>query len=402
MSSECYKDIKVRLSAYANQSNNLYYQNKLLKTKVTLYQELITRIKFILSILSPNKTNSNLNMQLVTMLSNDNSSLRKKNRKIGQEIEKIKEQYDSKYNKNKVIFDELEASYDKAKEDSFLLQNTIKEKDYYITIYKDELTKRKSNQYFRDDVKEKYLPYTKNLNLQHKTELEILQSKLVIQSKEHNKEKVTTERLQTQIDTLRDQITEHKIALTERGNYRTCFIERKEQLSNTNDIEIDSFLEFDEFEKEQEEESKFDETEVGLIDEKEDNHQRIQTEANIEEKDKREEYLNKRLCTASGPNLNLKSTIPKLNLKQIEFNKIKVYAAFTERKMNPPKGMKFTNTVDYKILKMRHRLQKEKTVNLKYKDIISNFKIHYVKMKQYYKQMLTLIESYDDNNIDKY
>ena len=73
------------------------------------------------------------------MLSNDNSSLRKKNRKIGQEIEKIKEQYDSKYNKNKVIFDELEASYDKAKEDSFLLQNTIKEKDYYITIYKDEL-----------------------------------------------------------------------------------------------------------------------------------------------------------------------------------------------------------------------------------------------------------------------
>lgn len=139
MSSECYKDIKVRLSAYANQSNNLYYQNKLLKTKVTLYQELITRIKFILSILSPNKTNSNLNMQLVTMLSNDNSSLRKKNRKIGQEIEKIKEQYDSKYNKNKVIFDELEASYDKAKEDSFLLQNTIKEKDYYITIYKDEL-----------------------------------------------------------------------------------------------------------------------------------------------------------------------------------------------------------------------------------------------------------------------
>lgn len=402
MSSDCYKDIKVKLSAYANQSNNLYYQNKLLKTKVTLYQELITRIKFILSILSPNKTNSNLNMQLVTMLSNDNSSLRKKNRKIGQEIEKIKEQYDSKYNKNKVLFDELEASYDKAKEDSFLLQNTIKEKDYYITIYKDELTKRKSNQYFRDDVKEKYLPYTKNLNLQHKTELEILQSKLVIQSKEHNKEKVTTERLQTQIDTLREQITEHKIALTERGNYRTCFIERKEQLSNTNDIEIDSFLEFDEFEKEQEEESKFDETEVGLIDEKEDNHQRIQTEANIEEKDKREEYLNKRLCTASGPNLNLKSTIPKLNLKQIEFNKIKVYAAFTERKMNPPKGMKFTNTVDYKILKMRHRLQKEKTVNLKYKDIISNFKVHYVKMKQYYKQMLTLIESYDDNNIDKY
>lgn len=73
------------------------------------------------------------------MLSNDNSSLRKKNRKIEQEIEKIKEQYDSKYNKNKVIFDELEASYDKAKEDSFLLQNTIKEKDYYITIYKDEL-----------------------------------------------------------------------------------------------------------------------------------------------------------------------------------------------------------------------------------------------------------------------
>lgn len=147
------KDIKVRLSAYANQSNNLYYQNKLLKTKVTLYQELITRIKFILSILSPNNTNSNLNMQLVTMLSNDNSSLKKKNRKIGQEIEKIKEQYDSKYNKNKVLFDELEASYDKAKEDSFLLQNTIKEKDYYITIYKDELTKRKSNQYFRDDVK---------------------------------------------------------------------------------------------------------------------------------------------------------------------------------------------------------------------------------------------------------
>ena len=83
------KDIKVRLSAYANQSNNLYYQNKLLKTKVTLYQELITRIKFILSILSPNNTNSNLNMQLVTMLSNDNSSLKKKNRKIGQEIEKI-------------------------------------------------------------------------------------------------------------------------------------------------------------------------------------------------------------------------------------------------------------------------------------------------------------------------
>ena len=208
--------------------------------------------------------------------------------------------------------------------------------------------------------------------------------------------------MQTQIDTLRDQITEHKIALTERGNYRTCFIERKEQLSNTNDIEIDSFLEFNEFEKEQEEESKFDETEVGLIDEKEDNHQRIQTEANIDEKDKREEYLNKRICTASGPNLNLKSTIPKLNLKQIEFNKIKVYAAFTERKMNPPKGMKYTNTVDYKILKMRHRLQKEKTANVKYKDIISNFKVHYVKMKQYYKQMLTLVESYDDNNIYKY
>ena len=54
MSRECNKDITVRLSAYVNQSNNLYYQNKLLKTKVTLYQELITRIKFILSLLSPN------------------------------------------------------------------------------------------------------------------------------------------------------------------------------------------------------------------------------------------------------------------------------------------------------------------------------------------------------------
>ena len=399
MSRECNKDITVRLSAYANQSNNLYYQNKLLKTKVTLYQELITRIKFILSLLSPNKTNSNLNMQLVTMLSNDNSSLRKKNRKMNKEIEKIQEQYDSKYKKNKGLFDELEACYDKAKEDSFLLQNTIKEKDYYIKIYKDELTKRKANQYFRDDVKEKYLPYTKNLNLQHKTELEILQSKLVIQSKEHNKEKVTTERLQTQIDTLRAQITEHKIALTERGNYRTCFIERKEQLSNANEIEIDSFLEFDDFEKEPEEESRLDENEVGLIDEKEDNHQRMQTEANIDETEKRQEYLNQRLCTASGPNLNLKSAIPKLNLKQIEFNKIKVYAAFTERKMNPPKG---TNTVDYKILKMRHRLQKEKAVNVKYNDIISNFKVHYGKMKQYYKQMLSLVESYDDNNMDKY
>ena len=67
--------------------------------------------------------------------------------------------------------------------------------------------------------------------------------------------------------------------------------------------------------------------------------------------------------------------------------------------MNPPKG---TNTVDYKILKMRHRLQKEKAVNVKYNDIISNFKVHYGKMKQYYKQMLSLVESYDDNNMDKY
>ena len=61
------------------------------------------------------------------MLSNDNSSLRKKNRKMNKEIEKIQEQYDTKYNKNKGLFDELEACYDKEKEDNFLLQNTIKE-----------------------------------------------------------------------------------------------------------------------------------------------------------------------------------------------------------------------------------------------------------------------------------
>lgn len=403
MSSECNKDCIVRLSAYANQSNNLYYQNKLLKAKVTLYQELITRIKFVLSLLSPNKTNSNLNMQLITMLNNDNSTLRKKNKKKNQEIDKIKEKYDEKYNKSKGIFDQLEAVYDKAKEDSFLLQNTIKEKDYYITIYKDELKKRKENQYYRDDIKEKYIPYTKNLNLQHKTELEIAQSKLVIESKEHNREKVTTERLQTQINTLREQISEHKIAQTERGNYRTCYIERKDLFTNnTNDIEIDSFLEFDEFEKEQEEESKFDENEVGLIDEEDDNHKRMQTEENIYEKEKRNEYLNQRLCATSGQTFTLKAPIPKLNLKQIEFNKIKVYAAFTERKMNPPKRMKSTNTIEYNIIKMKHKIQKEKEVSVKYIDIISNFKVHYTKMKDYYKQMLTLVESYDDNNIDKY
>ena len=75
--------------------------------------------------------------------------------------------------------------------------------------------------------------------------------------------------------------------------------------------------------------------------------------------------------------------IPKLNLKQIEFNKIRVVTEDSDVDDNEEIKNKEIN----KMIKMKKNIEKQKKKKEKYKNLISNFKLHYSKMKLYTKKI---------------
>ena len=168
---------------------------------------------------------------------------------------------------------------------------------------------------------------------------------------------------------------------------RTYFINEDYTQRNDEEEELDSFLLFKDFEEDKDDISKFDENEVGLV---EDYHN-ILTETN-ERAQNKEEYLTQRVNTVSSFHPTIKAAVPKLNLKQIEFNKIKVYAAFTDRKMNQKQKMHFYDTPEWKIICLTKKVNKEKEKNKKYLEIITKFKNHYLKMKQFIHQLITFLD----------
>lgn len=381
------KVTKMKIAEYANQAKFLSFKNKALHDKLSLYTEFIDNIKNALSLLDHNQ--SNISNEITNLLKKQNANLKGKKDKVNKEIQIINDKYNRRYEANKEVIESLENVYEKAKEDNFILKNTLKEKEYYIHKFTNELDSIKDTTCQIEETRENFIPYSKKINTQHLTELEKLQSQLAVESKEHNREKVTTERLQTQINTLREAITEHNtIPQTARlSKLRTYFINEDYTQRNDEEEELDSFLLFKDFEEDKDDISKFDENEVGLV---EDYHN-ILTETN-ERAQNKEEYLTQRVNTVSSFHPTIKAAVPKLNLKQIEFNKIKVYAAFTDRKMNQKQKMHFYDTPEWKKICLTKKVNKEKEKNKKYLEIITKFKNHYLKMKQFIHQLITFLD----------
>ena len=84
--------------------------------------------------------------------------------------------------------------------------------------------------------------------------------------------------------------------------------------------------------------------------------------------------------------------IKKLNLKQIEFNKVRVITDYVSSNENA----KYINNIDYKINKIKKEIMKEKKKLESKKILINKFKNHYKIMRKYIKKQMKDLEI-DDN-----
>ena len=422
------EEAKKLLLKYANQVGFLISQNKLLSDKITSYNDFISFIKETFSVITPNNSKEIVEKAIRFSISKHHSEIINKNLKLSEEIKKMKERYNNRYLNHKEEVDNLIEKYEKVKEDNFILENSIKEKESYLKKYHEDLENTKRNMGNRDDIREKYLLYSKNVNTEHLSELEKIQSLLAVESKEINKTKINTERLQTQIHTLRKNRAEgRQIAQTQRNQkVRPIFMEKEENNNLVEVPELDSFLLFKDFENDNSiNTSKFDEYDIGLTDDfrylknfeteeiNNQNNQNDQIDENEESNTHRIEesnaYLKQRVNTVTSTvSDHKKSQIPKLNLKQIEFNKVKVYAVQTDRKIiknnNKSPKNKFYQSFEWKIITMKKKVIKERELNKKYKKTISNFKLHYLRMKEYIRQIMKMLNSFcdiDENEINE-
>ena len=281
---------------------------------------------------------------------------------------------------------------DKLKEDNFILDNSIKAKESHIIILKDQIKLIKNN---NNDILEKHLIYGRKLNEYHEKELSKYQSELAKKSKEHNQEILKSNRLNQEYKTLKNQLNHIRLN-TEKiePKFNLEFENKKEEKENNEDDYINSSLLFNDFENDDDYSDSLnfsqDETYINYSLDFNINNLNISQSndivSNVENIDfpyyKKTER--KFISDFKEPKIGI---IPKLNLKQIEFNKIRVVTEnFDELSDDDDKNNQ--------IIKIKKEIGREKKKKEKLKTVISNFKAYYKKIKIYIKQLkLTVINS---------
>ena len=372
------KSIVNDLFSHANESNDLLITNSMLKEQIFQYQNYIKIIKEFFPFFINNDNKESIKEKIIERLKNDILKYKDINFDLKTQTAKLNSTYNKKINEKNEYLLPLNKILDKEKEDNFILKNSIKSKDTFLTIVRKDLQKfRKLYCSGEDeDIRERFLIYNKKVYHEHKKELEKLQGLLNSYSKELNKEKIKNENYDIQLKNLRKILQSNSIS-------KRLFTERYRFYNNDDDDfniddEIDDSLIFEDFEKEidfsdsinfSEEESYINyDLDINLNIK---NPNLSQIKNNVILNRLQFPLIKERLFTSDH-----REVVPKLNLKQIEFNKIRV---ITEGNSDSNED-DMKNTIQYKIMKMKKKIKKQIEKQNKYKEIISNFKQHYIKM----------------------
>ena len=358
--------LRKELSSLANKAKELIIQSNQLNSQISFYSSLIR--------VSKNKiqkyfTNSTPSHQLIK---NDLIDYITELKTMKSSNSKRKDDCDFLS-----IADGLIAKVEKAKEDQFILENLIEQKNVELTLINNEKKNFEHFGMFREDRRDLYNHSEDEVNFYLEKILSKYQERLYSYLHEHNNEINKVNALKNEASNLKTEINENASQHTSSTHLKknksiTCFTSysiQKKKIESSNFDKQNEPTESSRFFFRDFEESEIDNT---LID--------INFEDNVDNNKK---------------HISCKSAIPKLNLKQIEFNKRKIKVTPQEANASNPKEeqRKYLNnprqsvkkdSIDDKIKTMEENILTIKKTIKNNKQLIRKFKQFYKRKKEEY------------------
>ena len=369
---------KNSINYYGSDATNLIKENSLLRKLIDFYQNHIeiSKNKIINYFQTDNKFLKEILMYDINQF---NKELQDFNIKIKNENLKLQNKI-NEFNKNIISnIQKINEENDKLKEDNFILLNENKSRDSIIKI----LTKEKLN-FIGLELIQEIKRTTFNYDQQKiitflGNELRYYQDKLTLKAKRHNHQikrvhslDKTKSNLINSINSIID-IKKSSPDLKVKKNeieIKNPIYKLSKKIDNEDDILYDNNIFFADFE-----EDSIDElSELGL--------ENINTDVNLN--DNFENKITISENNSPNPNHNrIKSLflVPKLNLKQIEFNKSKITQKNFHRKINSVSYFGEDKNIDNKIEDIKFQIEEIKEKNKQLKNVINKFEEFYIKIQ---------------------
>ena len=369
---------KNSINYYGSDATNLIKENSLLRKLIDFYQNHIeiSKNKIINYFQTDNKFLKEILMYDINQF---NKELQDFNIKIKNENLKLQNKI-NEFNKNIISnIQKINEENDKLKEDNFILLNENKSRDSIIKI----LTKEKLN-FIGLELIQEIKRTTFNYDQQKiitflGNELRYYQDKLTLKAKRHNHQikrvhslDKTKSNLINSINSIID-IKKSSPDLKVKKNeieIKNPIYKLSKKIDNEDDILYDNNIFFADFE-----EDSIDElSELGL--------ENINTDINLN--DNFENKITISENNSPNPNHNrIKSLflVPKLNLKQIEFNKSKITQKNFHRKINSVSYFGEDKNIDNKIEDIKFQIKEIKEKNKQLKNVINKFEEFYIKIQ---------------------
>ena len=369
---------KNSINYYGSDATNLIKENSLLRKLIDFYQNHIEISKN--KIINYFQTDNNFLKEILMYDINQfNKELQDFNIKIKNENLKLQNKI-NEFNKNIISnIQKINEENDKLKEDNFILLNENKSRDSIIKI----LTKEKLN-FIGLELIQEIKRTTFNYDQQKiitflGNELRYYQDKLTLKAKRHNHQikrvhslDKTKSNLINSINSIID-IKKSSPDLKVKKNeieIKNPIYKLSKKIDNEDDILYDNNIFFADFE-----EDSIDElSELGL--------ENINTDINLN--DNFENKITISENNSPNPNHNrIKSLflVPKLNLKQIEFNKSKITQKNFHRKINSVSYFGEDKNIDNKIEDIKFQIEEIKEKNKQLKNVINKFEEFYIKIQ---------------------
>ena len=369
---------KNSINYYGSDATNLIKENSLLRKLIAFYQNHIEISKNKIINYFQNDNNF-LKEILMYDINSFNKELQEFNIKFINENLKLQNKIDE-FNKNIISnIQTMNEENEKLKEDNFILINENKSRDSIIKILKKEKLNFIGLELIQEIKRTTFNYDQQKIITILGNELRYYQEKLTIKAKRHNHQikriyslDKTKTNLINSINTIRDikkSSPDLKIKTNEIIVKNSIY-----NLSKKPDDEDDFLYDDNIFFADFEEDSVDELSELGL--------ENINTDINLNDK-----FENKIIASQnniSNPSHNrIKSLflVPKLNLKQIEFNKSKITKKNFHRKINSVSYLGEVKNIEDKIEDIKLQIGDIKTKNNHLKNVISKFEEFYIKIQ---------------------
>jgi hypothetical protein len=380
---------KNSINIYASEATNLIKENLILRQLIDFYKNHNEMNKS--KILNYFDFDKNFLKEILIYdlkefnnhLEDFNNKNKELNSKLNIKLEDLKEKLTSNIS---ILNEEKE----KIKEDVFILFNENQQKDSIIKILEKEKKNLIYPQFFQEEIKTNFdYEVNKIINFLEK-ELKYTQDTLISKSKHHNsqiKRVNSLDKLKKNLLTIINKRTNTKNSSPNLKVKASNLIVKNpiykvsKNSSEDDDFLFDNNIFFGDFEEEDSQEKNDTESE---------NTKSYINDMEINFEDK---VIKSELNLISHNRIKNLTSIPKLNLKQIEFNKSKI----TKKNFHHKKGNSCVdfgvNDINQQIKELKEKIKEIKKKNKRIKNIINKFEEFYLKIKnkmKYIENTLTI------------